>query len=272
VVVPPNAPEPFADALIQMAEDGHGRQVMGRHARSLAEAVFDRKKLVRETADLIESVHACHQTAGPSGEGRLFYRFFKRSLDLTVALVGLTLLSPILLGISLAVRARLGSPVLFRQVRPGYQGKAITVYKFRTMHDIRDVHGTLLPDAERLTPLGNWLRRFSLDELPQLFNVLKGGMSLVGPRPLLMEYVPLYDGEQIRRHEVKPGITGWAQVNGRNAVRWEDQFALDVWYVNHRTLRLDVKILGMTVLKTIRSEGIRQENHATRERFRGSTS
>lgn len=272
VVVPPNAPGLFADALIQMADDGEWRQVMGRNARALAGTVFDRKKLVRETADLIESVHSSYQIAGHSGEGRLFYRFLKRSLDVTVALVGLTLLSPMLLGIFLAVRTRLGSPVLFRQVRPGYQGKPITVYKFRTMHDSRDVHGTLLPDAERLTLFGNWLRRFSLDELPQLFNVLRGDMSLVGPRPLLMEYVPLYNREQIRRHEVKPGITGWAQVNGRNMVRWEDQFALDAWYVNHRTMWLDLKILGMTVLKTIRPEGISQEKHPTRERFRGSPS
>jgi sugar transferase EpsL len=167
------------------------------------------------------------------------------------------------------VRLLIGKPVLFRQIRPGLQGKSFTIYKFRTMIDARDIQGRLLPDAERLTSLGKFLRATSIDELPELFNVLKGDMSLVGPRPLLMQYLERYTPEQMRRHEVKPGITGWAQVNGRNAISWEDKFSLDVWYVDNWSLWLDCKILCLTLLKIIKREGINQPGQATIEEFRG---
>lgn len=171
---------------------------------------------------------------------------------------------------ALLIRMKLGSPVIFKQQRPGLHGKPFYLYKFRTMTDARDENGDLLPDSVRLTSFGKWIRKLSLDELPQLINVLKGDISLVGPRPLLMEYLDLYTPEQARRHEVKPGITGWAQVNGRNAISWEEKFKLDVWYVDHQSFWLDIKILLMTVLKVFKSEGISQEGHVTIEKFKGS--
>jgi len=164
----------------------------------------------------------------------------------------------------------MGSPVLFRQVRPGLHRKPFVMYKFRTMRDLRDTEGRLLPDEMRLTRVGHILRATSLDELPELFNVLKGEMSLVGPRPLLMEYLELYTPEQARRHEVKPGITGWAQVNGRNAITWEEKFKLDVWYVDNWSLGLDLKILALTLIKVLKREGISADGHATMPEFRGS--
>ena len=172
--------------------------------------------------------------------------------------------------LALGVRSILGSPVLFRQQRPGKDGRPFTLFKFRTMTDARDGEGRLLPDAERLTAFGTFLRGTSLDELPELFNVLKGEMSLVGPRPLLMQYLPRYTPEQMRRHAVLPGITGWAQVNGRNALTWEQKFALDVWYVDHRSLGLDLKILVLTVVKALKREGISQAGQATMEEFKGN--
>jgi lipopolysaccharide/colanic/teichoic acid biosynthesis glycosyltransferase len=194
----------------------------------------------------------------------------KRMLDLTGSAAGLLLLAPVILCTAVLVRRRLGSPVLFAQVRPGRHGEPFRMYKFRTMTDARDAQGRLLPDSERLTPFGRWLRSSSLDELPELLNVLKGDMSLVGPRPLLMEYLPLYSPEQARRHEVKPGITGWAQINGRNAISWDDKFALDVWYVDNRSLLLDIRILALTVWKVVRREGISAAGEATMPRFTGS--
>ena len=194
----------------------------------------------------------------------------KRCFDLVVAVVALLALAVPLLVLVWLVRSKLGSPVLFRQVRPGLNGKPFEMVKFRTMTDDRDVDGTLLPDAKRLTPFGRFLRASSLDELPELWNVLKGDMSLVGPRPLLMEYLPLYTPEQARRHEVRPGITGWAQVNGRNAISWEDKFALDVWYVDHRSLWLDLRIVWMTVRKVLVRDGISAAGEATMTRFMGS--
>jgi len=179
---------------------------------------------------------------------------------------------PLLLLLVVLVRVCLGSPVLFRQQRPGLHGKPFSIYKFRSMNDARDANGELLPDAERLTALGKIMRRLSLDELPQLFNVLRGELSLVGPRPLLMEYLPLYSKEQARRHEVRPGITGWAQVKGRNAISWEERFRLDVWYVEHQSFFLDIKILWLTLLKVVKSEGVSQQGYATMEKFRGSAS
>lgn len=194
----------------------------------------------------------------------------KRLLDFLAASLGLLLLSPVMLLLSVMIRQKLGPPVLFRQVRPGLRGHPFELCKFRSMSDARDEKGDLLPDAERLGSFGRLLRRSSLDELPQLWNVLKGDMSLVGPRPLLMEYLPFYSKEQVRRHEVRPGITGWAQVNGRNAISWEERLALDVWYVDHRSLWLDLKILAMTISRVFRRSGISQPGHETMPKFRGS--
>jgi sugar transferase EpsL len=194
----------------------------------------------------------------------------KRALDLFLALPGFLLLSPFLLLIALIVRWRLGAPVLYRQLRPGLQGKPFAIYKFRTMHDAYDGEGQLLPDELRMTRLGRWLRSLSLDELPELWNVLRGEMSLVGPRPLLMQYLDRYTDRQARRHAVLPGITGWAQINGRNILDWESKFELDVWYVDHWSLWLDVKILLLTLWKVLQREGISQPGHATAEEFQGT--
>ena len=194
----------------------------------------------------------------------------KRLLDLVVTIPALMVLSPVLGAIGLLVRCKLGSPVLFRQQRPGLHGRPFTIYKFRTMTDTRDDQGVLLPDAGRLPAFGRFLRSTSLDELPELFNVLKGDMSLVGPRPLLMQYLDRYTPEQMRRHEVKPGITGWAQVNGRNALTWERKFDLDVWYVDNQSLWLDVKIIALTIWRILKREGISQPGQATMEEFLGT--
>ncbi|MEQ3636263.1 MAG: sugar transferase [Alcanivorax borkumensis] len=194
----------------------------------------------------------------------------KRLMDIAGALCGLLVLGPVILLLAVLVRVKLGSPVLFRQVRPGMDGRAFQMAKFRTMTDARGTNGELLPDADRLTGFGQFLRSSSLDELPELWNVLKGDMSLVGPRPLLMEYLPLYSDRQARRHEVRPGITGWAQVNGRNALSWDEKFELDVWYVENRTLWLDIKILFLTVWKVIKRDDINQDGEATMTRFTGS--
>ncbi|MGH2571954.1 MAG: sugar transferase [Actinomycetota bacterium] len=193
----------------------------------------------------------------------------KRLFDIVFSTLALLLLSPLMIAIALAVFVSGGRPVLFVQERPGMWGEPFRLYKLRTMRDLRDVAGTPLPDAERITPVGRFLRAASLDELPELLNVLKGDMSLVGPRPLLMEYLPLYTEEQRRRHEVKPGMTGWAQINGRNAQSWEERFQLDVWYADNRSMLLDLKILAVTILKVLRREGISQPGHATMPPFRG---
>ena len=196
----------------------------------------------------------------------------KRLFDIVVFACALLVLALPLALLAWQVRRKLGSPVFFTQVRPGLHGKPFKMVKFRTMTSERGPDGELLPDAVRLTPFGRFLRSSSLDELPELWNVLKGDMSLVGPRPLLMEYLPLYSPAQARRHEVRPGITGWAQVNGRNAISWEDKFKLDVWYVDHRSLWLDVKILWLTVQKVLVRDGISAEGEATMPRFTGRNS
>jgi len=195
------------------------------------------------------------------------FKLRKRIFDLALSISALFFLTPLILTIAFLVRMRIGSPVLFCQVRPGLQGKPFVIYKFRTMADERDEDGNLLPDGERLTRLGRFLRKTSMDELPELFNVIKGDMSIVGPRPLLMQYLDRYTPEQARRHEVKPGITGWAQVNGRNAITWEEKFKLDVWYVDNMSLWLDLKIIAMTVWKIFKREGINQPGQATAEEF-----
>jgi lipopolysaccharide/colanic/teichoic acid biosynthesis glycosyltransferase len=194
----------------------------------------------------------------------------KRLFDLLVSAIGLLILAVPLALLAWQVRRKLGSPILFTQVRPGLHGKPFHMIKFRTMTDERDASGALLPDGQRLTPFGSFLRASSLDELPELWNVLKGEMSLVGPRPLLMQYLPLYSTDQARRHDVRPGITGWAQINGRNAISWEEKFKLDVWYVDNRTIWLDIKILWLTVKKVVVRDGISAAGEATMPAFKGS--
>jgi len=194
----------------------------------------------------------------------------KRTLDITVVLVIFCLLWPLMLLVAVLVRLKLGSPVIFRQERPGLAGRLFMMRKFRTLSEMADAEGNPLPDAQRMTPFGNWLRSTSLDELPELWNVLIGDMSLVGPRPLLAEYLPLYNREQARRHEVRPGITGWAQVNGRNALTWEQKFELDVWYVDHQSFWLDLRILWMTLAAVLLRRGVSAEGHATMPKFTGT--
>lgn len=194
----------------------------------------------------------------------------KRIFDLIIASLILILFCPIIIITAIIVKLRLGSPILFKQERPGYNGKSFVLYKFRTMTDERDKNGEELPDHLRLPLIGKFIRKYSLDELPQLINVVKGDMSLVGPRPLLLEYLPLYSPFQARRHEVKPGITGWAQVNGRNSISWEKRFELDVWYVEHQSFLLDIRIILMTIKRLVKPEGINQVGHATMSDFKGS--
>jgi len=207
---------------------------------------------------------------------RLYQHFYqycgKRWFDLAITLLLLLIIAPVLLLVALLVRIKLGAPILFCQQRPGLEGRPFIMFKFRTMTDARDAQGNLLADADRLPPFGQFLRSTSLDELPELFNVLNGEMSLVGPRPLLMEYLPRYTDEQMRRHAVPPGITGWAQVNGRNAINWETKFALDVWYVDHQSLWLDLKIIGQTLRKVFQREGISEAGQVTAQKFMQSQS
>lgn len=194
----------------------------------------------------------------------------KRLFDIVAAVIGLIVLSPVIAIVAYLIRKRLGSPVLFRQVRPGLNGKPFEMVKFRTMRDAMDADGNPLPDSERMTDFGRFLRSSSLDELPELWNVIKGDMCLVGPRPLLMEYLPLYDKAQLRRHEVRPGVTGWAQINGRNALSWEEKFKLDVWYVDNQSLWLDLKIILRTIKKVLIKDGISAEGEVTMSKFSGS--
>jgi len=198
---------------------------------------------------------------------RRLQKLGKRVLDVVAVIAGAIVLWPLFILLVCMIRLKLGKPLFFKQIRPGLHGKPFTLYKFRSMTDARDENGNLLPDAKRLTPLGRFLRSSSLDELPELWNVLKGDMSLVGPRPLLMQYLERYTPEQMRRHEVKPGITGWAQVNGRNAITWEEKFKYDVWYVDNWNIWLDLKIIALTVCKVLKGEGISQPGHATMEEF-----
>lgn len=194
----------------------------------------------------------------------------KRFFDIVASVAGLMVLSPVIVLVAYLIRKRLGSPVLFRQVRPGLGGKPFEMVKFRTMRDALDADGNPLPDAERMTDFGRFLRSSSLDELPELWNVIKGDMSLVGPRPLLMEYLPLYDEVQLRRHDARPGVTGWAQINGRNALSWEEKFKLDVWYVDNQSLWLDLRIIFLTIKKVVIRDGISAEGEVTMTKFTGS--
>ncbi|KGK15796.1 sugar transferase [Vibrio navarrensis] len=195
----------------------------------------------------------------------------KRASDFILALLACAFFLPIIVIVAILIRIKLGSPILFHQERPGLHGKVFKMYKFRTMTDAKDLHGHLLPNEQRMTKFGNALRATSLDELPGLFNVIKGDMSLVGPRPLLVEYLPLYTEEQARRHEVRPGITGWAQVNGRNAISWEEKFKFDVWYVDNQSFWLDIKVLLLTIKKVIVKDGINNSDNVTMPRFKGSS-
>jgi lipopolysaccharide/colanic/teichoic acid biosynthesis glycosyltransferase len=194
----------------------------------------------------------------------------KRLFDIFASVAGLIVLSPVIVLVAYLIRKRLGSPILFRQVRPGLGGKPFEMVKFRTMRDALDANGNPLPDSERMTDFGRFLRSSSLDELPELWNVIKGDMSLVGPRPLLMEYLPLYDTIQVRRHDARPGVTGWAQINGRNALSWEEKFKLDVWYVDNQSLWLDLKIIFLTVKKVLIRDGISAQGEVTMTKFTGS--
>ena len=194
----------------------------------------------------------------------------KRAVDIFASAFGLLLLSPLIAVLAWQINRKMGSPVLFRQIRPGLNGKPFEMIKFRTMRDALDAQGNPLPDAERMTPFGQFLRASSLDELPELWNVFKGDMSLVGPRPLLMEYLPLYSPEQARRHAVRPGVTGWAQINGRNALSWEDKFRLDVWYVDNQSLWLDIRIMLLTIKRVLLKDGINAEGEATMSKFTGN--
>ena len=195
----------------------------------------------------------------------------KRIFDLLVSSTAIICLSPVFTILSILIRTQLGSPVLFTQVRPGRYGKLFSIIKFRTMLNTKDVNGALLPDEERMTGFGTWLRNSSLDELPELFNVLKGEMSIVGPRPLLIEYLPLYSKEQSRRHNVRPGITGWAQVNGRNAITWDKKFSLDTWYVDNHSLTIDLKIIFLTIKKVLDKSGIDDDMGVGQEKFKGNS-
>ena len=194
----------------------------------------------------------------------------KRLFDIAVSATGLIISAPITLTAAAVIAKKLGKPVLFRQVRPGQDGKPFEIYKFRTMSDKRDENGELLPDDQRMTPVGTFIRKSSIDELPQLINVLKGDISLVGPRPLLMEYLPLYNDEQKKRHNVKPGITGWAQVNGRNAISWDEKFKLDVWYAENQSFKLDMYIIYKTIINILQRKDINAPDHVTAEKFKGN--
>ena len=194
----------------------------------------------------------------------------KRFFDIVASVAGLIILSPVIAVVAYLIRKRLGSPILFRQVRPGLDGKPFEMVKFRTMRDALDTNGNPLPDSERMTDFGRFLRSSSLDELPELWNVIKGDMSLVGPRPLLMEYLPLYNEVQVRRHDARPGVTGWAQINGRNALSWEEKFKLDVWYVDNQSMWLDLKIIFLTIKKVLIRDGISAEGEVTMTKFTGS--
>jgi lipopolysaccharide/colanic/teichoic acid biosynthesis glycosyltransferase len=262
-LIPPRDPLALADAIRKYAGDPGLCRRHGQNGRERAVRHFN-------PADVSKAVYSEYRRALRTQRSCGFWSgLVKRAFDVTIALVLSVMLSPVLLCVAAIVRLKIGKPVLFRQARPGKDEKTITMYKFRTMTDQRDSNDILLPDAQRLTRIGRWLRAASLDELPELWNVLKGEMSLVGPRPLLPQYLARYTPEQRRRHDVKPGITGWAQVNGRNSLSWERRFELDVWYVDHRSFALDLRILWMTLLAVVLRSGISADGHATMPEFEG---
>ncbi len=269
IPVHPRDPNAFAEALITLADDPVQRDAIGANARRLAESHFSRAVLAGQWRYVLTNTEVRNRRRTRGYFWRLIYSIFKNIADRLAALLALMLLSPLLLVVTLLVRYLLGSPVLFRQPRPGYGERPFQLLKFRTMTNQRDESGDLLPDAQRLTPFGRWLRAVSIDELPELINILCGEMSFIGPRPLLMQYLPLYSSEQARRHDVKPGFSGWAQINGRNALSWKEKFRLDVWYVDNQSLWLDMRIFLISVWKVIRREGINAAGDATMPLFRG---
>jgi len=265
IFVQPGDDAGIAEGVTALSNDRNRAKLMGRRARAHVEQYFNRDHQAADLAKLLVTV----SSMGRSRSRSTYLRFGKRALDLLVSSSALILLSPLIALLALMVRLKFGTPVLFRQKRPGLNGIPFTLCKFRTMTDARDSKGRLLADAERLTRFGRFLRSTSLDELPELLNVLRGEMSLVGPRPLLMEYLDRYTPEQSRRHDVRPGITGWAQINGRNVLAWEEKFALDVWYVDHQSLLLDMRILALTFWKLLTREGINQPGESTAAEFLG---
>jgi lipopolysaccharide/colanic/teichoic acid biosynthesis glycosyltransferase/glycosyltransferase involved in cell wall biosynthesis len=278
-LVPPRRPELLANTILEVLTNPKEAEARASRGRDLAREMFDVKRNSAEMADVYSRIlHAKRRRRSAPGRAqdlsqpaglRASRKRISRAMDITVSILALALLSPVMVLVAAAIWLFMGKPILFGQSRPGLRGHPFILLKFRTMTSARDTQGRLLPDGERITSLGRWLRRTSLDELPQLFNVLRGDMALVGPRPLLMSYLERYTPTQVRRHEVKPGITGWAQINGRNGLTWEEKFELDLWYVNHQSLWLDLKILAKTVWKTLTGEGISQPGHATMEEFRG---
>ena len=267
LIVPIKDPEALTDAVEEFLRNPEMRADMGHSGRKWVQRDFRPEVIWQAHAEMYcEMLTTCSQL-----ERRPRVSLAKRVLDLFAATVALVVLSPILAGIAVVVWILLGTPVLFRQVRPGYKARPFTCLKFRTMTDKRDEYGELLSDSERSTSFGTFLRSTSLDELPELINVIRGEMSLVGPRPLLMHYLPLYSSEQAQRHEVKPGITGWAQINGRNAIDWQTKLALDTWYVDHWSLWLDLKIIALTIRQVIGRKGITQPGQATVEYFKGNS-
>jgi lipopolysaccharide/colanic/teichoic acid biosynthesis glycosyltransferase len=265
----------LAEALRPLVRNGQLRAQMGAAGRGFVTEHFLEQRVSALLAAQYRRLLACHLSPETSASRRPPHRrtaskALKRVIDLLAAVFGLAVASPWMFLIGIASRRSTGSTALFRQTRIGFNGQPFTLYKFRTMREARDSTGNPRPDAERLTRFGSFLRSTSLDELPELFNVIRGEMSLVGPRPLLPQYLSRYNAFQRRRHEVKPGITGWVQVNGRNALTWEQKFELDVWYVDHTSLSLDFKILWLTLLTLIRRRGIQHEGHATMPEFAGS--
>ena len=270
IPVPPRDPEALAEALIKLADQPALADSMGFNARFLAESSFSRCFLADQWRHVLETTACRYALRCHCYARKQIYGLLKGLVDRVAALTALVLLSPLLVAVALVVRWRFGSPVLFRQQRPGYRGRAFWLFKFRTMTNSRDANGALLPDDQRLTPFGRWLRATSIDELPELFNILRGEMSFIGPRPLLLQYLPLYSPQQARRHDVKPGFSGWAQINGRNAISWEEKFRLDVWYVDHQSFWLDLKIFVLTIWKVILREGISAVGEATMVPFAGT--
>jgi sugar transferase EpsL len=260
----PDAPEAAARELADYLSDGDGLRRASQQAQALAAGRFHLDRTASKVRGLIEEAVAQAPRAGVLRRRTLG---IKRAFDVVTSLAMLIILSPLLIGVSIAIAVKMGWPVLFTQERPGLKGRPFRIYKFRTMNSRTDASGALLPDSQRLTAFGKFLRRFSIDEFPQLMNILKGDMSLIGPRPLLVEYMPYYTTEQLRRHDVLPGVTGWAQVNGRNAISWEEKFAFDVYYVDNISLWLDIKIMFKTAWTVLTGRGVSQEGHATFERF-----
>ncbi|MFN8035805.1 MAG: sugar transferase [Acidimicrobiia bacterium] len=274
-LLPVADPVALADAIDRIGSDPTRRATMGAESARIARERFDERRVVRTVLGTYAAIAwrkglALERT--PRRPRRLFARATKRALDAAGAALALVVLAPLIGLIALVVRVTMGAPVFYMQERPGRGARIFRIYKFRTMRDAVDALGEPLPDEQRLTRTGRFLRATSLDELPEFWNVLRGDMSLVGPRPLLVEYLPLYNAEQARRHEVRPGLTGWAQVNGRNQQTWDERLALDVWYVDHWTLALDLQILGRTLRQVVRREGISQDGHATMPRFEGTIS